>query len=162
MDEGWGLMNEDDDEGGFSSDEMPYVNAALSIMEKSFTTVKITMDVMSLLSEQPSVFAVDNSLHDAQVWVATVFNIDMLFSSFATELGMELYTPLSLSGLKSQYDVTYVGMVRVHEKLQQAQEMCNQSKCLSKEGEEKMTRLLHGFEELLADIELEKMCFVDI
>jgi hypothetical protein len=173
MDENWGvMMDEDDDaEDGFSPEEMPYVNAALSLMEKTFTVIKVTMDVMSLLSEseQPppppsTVFAMDTSLqlHGVQIWVATVFNIDTQFSSFVTDLGMELYAPLSLNSLKAQYDIIYSAISEVQGKLLEAYETCKEKKSLDDTGKIKMQNLLNGTQELMTQIDLEKMCFISI
>jgi hypothetical protein len=170
MDENWGVMMDDDEDGCFSPEEMPYVNAALSLMEKTFTVIKVTMDVMTLLSEQPSasssssVFSMDDSslLQDVQVWVATVFTIDTQFSTFVTDLGMELYAPLSLTSLREQYDITYTGISEVQAKLEEAYEACKTKKTLDEDGDQKMNKLLNGTKELMSQIALEKMCFVSI
>lgn len=170
MDENWGVMMDDDDEdGGFTPEEMPYVDVALSIMEKTFTFIKVTMDVMSLLSEQSTptssmtVFDLEISSHlDVPKWVATVYNLDKQFSTFVTDLGMELYTPLSLTTLKAQYDITYAGIFGIQEELLKAFDISKNQNLLNEQGNLKMQNLLNGTKELMAQIELEKMCFINI
>lgn len=169
VDANWGvMMDEDDEDDGFSSEEMPYVDASLSLMQKAFTFIKVSMDVMSLLSEQSfssTVFSMEttaSTLLEVQEWVATVFNIDKQFSTFVTDLGMELYAPLSLTSLKMQYDITYAGISQLQEQLLKAYETCNEQNSLNEQGEIKMKNLLNGTKELLTQIDLEKMCFVSI
>lgn len=166
MDEGWGVMNEDDDSEGFSPEEIPYVNCALSAMEKSFTTIKVTMDVMTLLSEHASansVFSVDNnSLLDVQRWVANVFNIDLQFSASITDLGMELYAPLSLETLRVQFDIAYGVIKQVWDKLLEAEAFCKENSRLHEEIGEKLKSLVNGTKEMLNQLDLEKMCFISV
>jgi hypothetical protein len=170
MDEDWGVMNEDGDDDGFTPEEMPYVDAALSIMEKSFTTVKVSMEMMTIMSEQstPStVFSVDkdgsfSGMQAIQEWVATVFILNKKFSTSVTDLGMELYAPLCLDTLKAQYDIAYDSITQVSSKFLEAHKMCKEMNYLSAESEERLQRLLNGTEGFISHIELEKMCFAQI
>lgn len=165
MDENWGVMMEDGDDDGFTPEEMPYVNASLSLMEKAFTITKVAMEVMSLVSEQPqSVTATPSSSpnSDIEEWVATVFHIIKQFSVLVTDLGMELYTPLSVSSLKAQFDATYTGIFSVQDKLLQAYASSSENKAIDEASINKMEVLLNGTKEIMSQIDLEKMCFVAI
>ena len=166
MDDGWGVMMDDEEDGGFSPEEMPYVNAALSLMEKTFTFIKVTMDVMALLSEHPpssTVFTMESTAHlDVEVWVATVFNIDKQFSTLVTNLGMELYAPLSLNSLQVQYDITYAGIAEVQQQLLEVYETCQKHNFFNEQSDTKMKNLLGGTKELLTQIDLERVCFISL
>ena len=161
MGENWGLLMDDDDDS-YSSEELPYVDVSLSIMKKSFACIKLTMEMMSILSEQ-LLATLRDDLDRAQVtgevqqWVATVFNLDKHFSNMVTNLGMELYTPLSFNSLKEHYDDMYTNMMKVKDMMLEANYIYERNS--SEACEDKMRKLLSESTEIVAVLENEKELF---